>query len=64
MSLAQPGNFTPYEICFKTIVYTLIADLPYGEKFNVTVKNFLTVALPVLYNEKDREMNKTAIHIG
>jgi hypothetical protein len=33
MSLARPGDFSPYENCLKTIVYTLMADLLYGEKF-------------------------------
>jgi hypothetical protein len=36
----------------------LIADLPYGENVNVTVKDFLTVV--ILFNEKYCEMNETA----
>jgi hypothetical protein len=35
MSLAQPGDFSPYENSLKTNVDMLlaVADFPYGEKF-------------------------------
>jgi hypothetical protein len=31
MSLAQPGDFSPYENSLKTNVDMLVADFPYGE---------------------------------
>jgi hypothetical protein len=36
MSLARPGDFSPYENCLKAIVYTLMAD-PAVKIFNATV---------------------------
>jgi hypothetical protein len=32
MSLAWPGDFSPYANSLKTNVYTLLADFPYGDK--------------------------------
>jgi hypothetical protein len=32
ISLARPGDFSPYENSWKTNVDTLSADFPYGEK--------------------------------
>jgi hypothetical protein len=32
MSLAWAGDFSPYENCLKRIVFTPMADFPYGEK--------------------------------
>jgi hypothetical protein len=31
ISLALSSDFSPYENCLKTIVYTLLADLLYGK---------------------------------
>jgi hypothetical protein len=33
MSLARPGDFSPYENSLTTNVYTLMADFSYGEFF-------------------------------
>jgi hypothetical protein len=61
MSLSWPGDFPSYEnyrYLKKTIFYTLIAYLPYVEKFNVTTKSLTE---PVLFNEQYREMNDTVL---
>jgi hypothetical protein len=61
ISLAWPGDFSPYENCLQRIVYTLMADFPYGENLNFTVKIFFTVT--VLCNGKYPKMHEAANRI-